>query len=378
MTPNVVDLFCGAGGLTAGLEAAGLSVLKGVDVDRDAKYAYETNTDATFVDVDVRSLASNAEPVEQWFSEASSGPFTDEVEVLAGCAPCQPYSTMSHGEHDDDDHTNHDEWGLLDAFRQVVVDVEPDVVVAENVLQVREDDTYAEFVETLADLGYAVNDDENKKVYLPEYGVPQTRRRWVLLASRHGLISLPEPEYTDPAEFPTVRDCIGHLPPVEAGEAHPEDPTHRARELSETNRERIELTDPGGDWRDWEAAGREDLLLNCHRKASGKSYTAPYGRMEPDEPAPTITTQFYNYGSGRFGHYDPDQNRALSIREGALLQTFPPDYDFYDEWSNVGVKNLGRLIGNAVPPRLGQVIGEAILEHLASEADGQAVADGAA
>lgn len=366
MPVNVVDLFCGAGGLTAGLEAAGLSVAKGVDVDRDAKYAYEENTDADFVNLDVQTLADEHEPVERWFQHAEGGPFADGVRVLAGCAPCQPYSTMSNGEYDGD-HTNHDEWGLLDAFRQIVAEIEPDVVVAENVLQVRNDDTYEQFVETLTNQGYSINDDENKNVYLPEYGVPQKRRRWVLVASKHGLISLPAPTYTEPEEYPTVQERIGHLPSIKPGEPHPEDPVHRSRELSEANIERIKLTEPGGDWRDWADAGREDLLLNCHKKASGKSYTAPYGRMVPDEPAPTITTQFYNYGSGRFGHYDPEQNRALSMREGALLQTFPEEYEFYDEWSDVGTKNLGRLIGNAVPPRLGEVIGKGITQHLMKE-----------
>jgi DNA (cytosine-5)-methyltransferase 1 len=99
--------------------------------------------------------------------------------------------------------------------------------------------------------------------------------------------------------------------------------------------------------------------------------------MEPNKPSPTITTQFYNYGSGRFGHYDPDQNRAISLLEGALLQTFPEDYDFYENWEDVGVSNLGRLIGNAVPPKLGEYIGKGILSHVGATAPavGAAAAD---
>jgi DNA (cytosine-5)-methyltransferase 1 len=122
--------------------------------------------------------------------------------------------------------------------------------------------------------------------------------------------------------------------------------------------------EPGGDWRLWEERGLDHLLADCHTRESGRSYKAPYSRMRPDEPAPTITTQFYNYGSGRFGHYDTDQDRALTLLEGALLQTFPQEYDFYDEWDDVGVKNLGRLIGNAVPPLLGAHVGEAIRRHV--------------
>jgi DNA (cytosine-5)-methyltransferase 1 len=359
---TVVDLFCGAGGLTHGLERAGLSVVKGVDNNRDSKYPYEENTEADFVDLNVESLASDPEPIQRWFRQASSGFNSDDLEVLTGCAPCQPYSTMSHGENGGD-RRNHDKWGLLDSFRKIVEDVEPDVIATENVLQVRNDDTYKEFVETLKELGYSVNDDENKKVYAPEYGVPQKRKRWLLLASKQGPIQLPEPDYTEEEEYPTVRDCIGHLPAIQAGEVHPELTHHRTRQLSELNLERIRNMEPGGDWRLWEKNNREDLLADCHRRESGRSYKAPYSRMRPDEPAPTITTQFYNYGSGRFGHYDTEQDRALSMLEGALLQTFPMDYKFYDNWGDTGVKNLGRLIGNAVPPRLGEVIGEAILSH---------------
>jgi DNA (cytosine-5)-methyltransferase 1 len=360
---TVVDLFCGAGGLTHGFERAGLSVAKGVDKDRHSKYPYEQNTEADFVDLNIRSLASDPEPVRRWFRQASSGFNSDDLEVLAGCAPCQPYSTMSHSKNGGG-RRNHDKWGLLDSFRKIVEYVEPDIIVTENVMQVRNDDTYKEFVETLKDLGYAVNDDENKNVYAPEYGIPQKRKRWLLIASKHGPIQLPEPDYTDEEDYPTVRDCIGHLPAIQAGEVHPEFTHHRTRKLSELNLERIRNMEPGGDWRLWEENNREDLLADCHRRESGRSYKAPYSRMRPDEPAPTITTQFYNYGSGRFGHYDTNQDRALSILEGALLQTFPEDYEFYDNWNGVGIKNLGRLIGNAVPPRLGEVVGEAIWSHV--------------
>jgi DNA (cytosine-5)-methyltransferase 1 len=269
--------------------------------------------------------------------------------------------------------TDHEKWGLLDDMRKIVEYVEPDVVVTENVLQVRKDEVYKEFVETLEEMGYFVNSDENKKVYCPEYGIPQKRKRWLLLASQEGPIRLPDPFYTDESEYPTVREAIGHLPSIEAGEVHESHKLHRSRKLSETNLERIRNMEPGGDWRIWEERGLDHLLADCHKRDSGRSYKAPYSRMRPDEPAPTITTQFYNYGSGRFGHYDIDQDRALSILEGALLQTFPQEYDFYRDWGNVGVKNLGRLIGNAVPPRLAEIVGESILSHVDAEADGRKV-----
>lgn len=363
MKVTAVDLFCGSGGLSYGLQEAGISVVKGVDADPDCKYAYEANIDAEFRQMDVKSLAQNPEPIKRWY------PWDTDVRVLAACAPCQPYSTMGHQK--DRGHEDHEKWGMLKYVKQIVEQVKPDVVVTENVMQVRNDDVYDEFVASLRDMGYSINSDENKKVYGPDYGIPQKRKRWVLLASNLSeedecdeTLQLPEPEDLDEDYDTHVQDHIGHLPPVEAGKSHPEYDGHRARALSDTNLERIDNMEPGGDWRLWEEKGREDLLADCHKKASGRSYKAPYSRMVGNEPAPTITTQFYNYGSGRFGHYDTDQNRALTLLEGAILQTFPEDYDFYNEWEDVGVTNLGRMIGNAVPPLLGEHIGEAILSHV--------------
>lgn len=359
MKITAVDLFCGAGGLSYGLEQAGIDVKVGIDRDPHCKYAYEQNIDAEYRQTDVRPLSQDPERVARLF------PWDSDVDVLGACAPCQPYSTMGHSK--DTTPEDHQKWGLLKDVEKIVEDVEPDVVVTENVLQVRNDDIYGDFVETLEDKGYYVNEDEDKSTYCPEYGIPQNRKRWVVMASKRGPISLPDPLYTEDAEYPTVRETIDYLPSIEAGGVHPEYNLHRARTLSEKNLERIQNMEPGGDWRLWEERGMDHLLADCHTKSSGRSYKAPYSRMRPDDPAPTITTQFYNYGSGRFGHYDTDQNRALSLLEGALLQTFPEDYDFYDEWEDVGVKNLGRLIGNAVPPLLGEFIGRGILSHVGAD-----------
>lgn len=355
-----VDLFCGAGGLTYGLEQAGISVEAGIDNERDGKYPYEANTGADFLDVDAYALGKHPERVARHFPSWEA-----DVTVLGACAPCQPYSTLNHAGHESRE--DHDKWGLLGTVREIVEDVEPDVVVTENVLQVRNDDVYLSFEERLEELGYAINPDENKNVYCPEYGIPQKRKRWLMIASKEGEIHLPEPTHPHEDDYPTVRETIGHLPPIEAGEAHHDLDLHRARELSETNLERIKHMEPGGDWRIWEERDLDHLLADCHKRESGRSYKAPYSRMRSDEPAPTITTQFYNYGSGRFGHYDTDQDRALSLLEGALLQTFPEDYEFYEDWEDVGVKNLGKLIGNAVPPRLGEIVGHAICDHVGLE-----------
>jgi DNA (cytosine-5)-methyltransferase 1 len=133
---------------------------------------------------------------------------------------------------------------------------------------------------------------------------------------------------------------------------------HQSSKLSETNLRRIRQSTPGGTWRDWTS----DLQLTCHQKDTGRSYPSVYGRMYWDEPSPTITTQFYGLGNGRFGH--PEQDRALSLREGAILQSFPPDYAFVQDAQHFKIKKLGIQIGNAVPVELGRAIGQSILQHL--------------
>lgn len=136
------------------------------------------------------------------------------------------------------------------------------------------------------------------------------------------------------------------------------DSLHRCPKLSKINLERIRQSRPGGTWHDWD----KKLLPNCYKKASGKTYSSVYGRMRWDMPSPTITTQFYAYGTGRYGH--PEQNRAISLREGAILQTFPKNYKFVKHKETITYKILGRHIGNAVPPKLGEIIGKSIKKHL--------------
>ena len=188
-----------------------------------------------------------------------------------------------------------------------------------------------------------------------DYGLPQRRRRTVLLASRHGFIRLHAPRS---ATLKTVEDALKGLPRLQQGHSNRVDALHTASGLSPLNLARIRASKPGGTWRDWP----KELVAECHRKRTGKTYPGVYGRMKWNEPAPTLTTQFYGFGNGRFGH--PSQSRGLSLREGAILQGFPNDYSFVPEGEPIHFKVLGRLIGNAVPVDLGRVIGESILEHL--------------
>lgn len=351
MHVSAVDLFCGAGGLTNGLERAGISVEAGFDVDPDCRYPYEYNNDAEFLARDIGKLARDQpEDVAALFDGDA------DATLLAGCAPCQPFSPLTHGS----DSSTHESYGMLRAFLEIVDVVEPDFVVMENVFEVRNSDVYDEFVAGLDELGYNLNPRDDRRVYCPDFDIPQTRRRWVVLASKAGRIDMGEPINSSPEEYPTVEDSIGHFPGLEAGEQDRDDPLHMTRNLEETNVERVEHSKPGGTWQDWP----DRLQLECHKKSSGQTYRSVYGRMVPDEPAPTITTQFYNLGSGRFGHYDTEQNRALSLREGATIQSFPEDYRFAEDISEVGITKIGRLIGNAVPPKLGEVVGERILEFM--------------
>lgn len=196
-------------------------------------------------------------------------------------------------------------------------------------------------------------------MYCPDYGIPQTRKRLVLLASKLGEIKLIDKTHT-PDNYVSVRDVIGKLPPVNAGEYDPNDPLHRARALNEVNTKRIKHTKEGGSWRDWP----EDLLLECYKKKSGNTYSSVYGRMRWDAPSPTMTTHCTGLGNGRFGH--PEQDRAITLREASLLQTFPENYKLFESIESYNPSVICRQIGNAVPPKLGQIIAKSIKAHIKS------------
>ena len=233
----------------------------------------------------------------------------------------------------------------------------PDVITMENVTQIlsfKEKPVLQDFVDCLKECGYFV---EINKVFCPQYGIPQNRKRLVLLASRLGPIKLIPPTHNKGSYF-TVRDAIGNLPVLSSGETDKNDPLHRAKKLSSLNIQRIQHTPYGGSWRDWP----DELMLKCHKATRGKSFGSVYGRMIWDAPSPTITTQCTGLGNGRFGH--PTQDRAISIREAALLQTFPMSYKFFPDEKSIAITKASRYIGNAVPPKLGEVIAESIINHI--------------
>ncbi len=338
---SAVDLFCGVGGLTCGLVKAGVPVKAGVDIDPHCEYPYTANNDATYIQQSVTDIT--ADELNKCFGKS-------KYRLLAGCAPCQPFSTYSQGS----DTSKDAKWRLLYEFTRLIEESSPELVTMENVPQLLRHSVFDDFISRLEELGYQV---DYQVVNCADYGVPQSRNRLVLLASKLGPIKLIKATHP-PKKHRTVKQAIESLPRIQAGKADLKDPLHTASSLSEINMKRMKQSKPGGTWRDWD----EDLIAACHKKDSGKTYPGVYGRMEWDKPAPTMTTQYFGFGNGRFGH--PKQNRAISLREGAIFQSFPKNYKFVQKGDPVYMSVIGRLVGNAVPVKLGQAIGKSIIQHI--------------
>ena len=318
-----------------------MCVVAGVDIEPKCRFPYETNNAARFIEADVRQM-TGTDLRALWGGK--------HVTLLAGCAPCQPFSTYSRSARP----TQYDEkWHLIAEFARLAQESTPDFITVENVPQLADHPVFQELLSTLD--RYHVWWDIIQCV---DYGVPQTRKRLVLLASRFGQIKLVPPRLATCHRLPTVRRTISHLHRLKAGETHPDDPLHSASSLSELNTRRIRASSAGGTWRDWPP----ELRADCHRRDTGETYPSVYGRMEWDAPAPTITTQCFGYGNGRFGH--PEQDRAISLREAAMLQTLPRTYRLLAPGERPTFAVLGRLIGNAVPVRIGEVVAQSLVDHV--------------
>jgi DNA (cytosine-5)-methyltransferase 1 len=341
---TAVDLFCGAGGLTHGLRKAGIRVVAGIDIDPDAEFAFRTNNPGSEYlcwDLERKKIQSIANLFEP-----------GKLRLLAGCAPCQPFSKYTNGKE------KHRAWNLLNHFGRLVDRIRPELVTMENVPELagRGRDVFDSFLKKLERAGYQV---DWSVVDARHYGVPQSRQRLVLLGSRLGEISIPEGTFNSPNRWRTVRQTIGKLKPLESGGEDPLDPLHVASRLSEMNLRRVRATrHDGGSRKDWP----DELLLPCQKRESGKTYVSVYGRMWWDQPAPTITTLCTGIGNGRFGH--PEQDRAISLREAALIQSFPKTYRFWPSDNVVNRSAVSRMIGNAVPPKLAEALGNAIVAHV--------------
>ena len=339
MTPRrkarivAVDLFCGAGGLTRGLTCAGIRVARGIDSDITARHTYESNNPGSeFVHGDVRNVGPAAllDGIDIGGSELA----------LAGCAPCQPFSRHVADSKGDRRRS------LMGVFAGLVGAIRPDHVLAENVPMFMGCASHRRMLRTLKKCGY---DYDDGIVDAADYGVPQRRRRYVLLASKKRRVGLPAPTHGPSAEsgWRTVRDAIAAYPKVAHGKSHGVVPNHVASGLSDKNARRLRLTPRDG-------GSRKDvhgMTLRCHQGHDGHSDV--YGRMSWDRPAPTLTCRCNSVSNGRFAH--PEQDRAMTIREAAAIQTFPDDYVFH----GATMERNAAHVGNAVPVLMAKRLGMA-------------------
>jgi DNA (cytosine-5)-methyltransferase 1 len=336
-----IDFFCGAGGLTKGLSQAGIKVIAGIDIDERNKLTFEKNNSGSqFVCKNIKKI--NYEYLKKLFPEV----FINTNEILfAGCAPCQSFSQQRRSNKIRADKT------VLGEFGRIVEESLPGQILIENVpgmAKVAGNSIFKKFLKLLEKNKYNYKFDVlNAK----DFGVPQNRKRLVLIGSRNVTVSLPTKTHgIGLKSYQTVRDTIYKYPEILAGQLNYFYPNHYASPISKKNLERLMATpEDGGSRLSW----NKDLILKCHKNGY-KGHTDVYGRMFWNKIAPTLTGKCCSISNGRYGH--PTQNRAISLREAAALQTFPDDYIFYGTNTNIA-----QQIGNAVPPLLGKVLGMHIL-----------------
>ncbi|NLR58908.1 DNA cytosine methyltransferase [Chitinophaga polysaccharea] len=341
-----VDFFCGAGGVTCGFSKAGIKVLGGIDMDLSCKETYEKNNKGSkFIHKDISKYSP-----EELETDLGVKPNDDKM-VFIGCSPCQYYTII---------HTSKDKSAksklLLEDFRKFIDYFRPGFIFIENVpgLDTKQGSPLEYFKSFISQIGYAFDD---KVVNATAFNIPQNRKRYVLVASR--LASDIKVLIPKRKKIRTVRDSIGKtqsLKPIAAGNKDSTKLQHTSAGLTEINLRRLMKTPLDGGTR---LAWKDDneLQLPCY-EGKDEMFFDVYGRMHWDMPAPTITTKFYSISNGRFGH--PEQNRAISLREGAILQSFPTSYRFYHS----SIERIARMIGNAVPPNMAKEIGKLIIKSV--------------
>ncbi len=332
---KAIDPFCGAGGLTLGLRRAGWDVVAGLDADGAAATTHGPNNPETqFLAADVQAV--EAETLRDFVPDVPR-----RERLLAGCAPCQPFSEQRRRRG----LRQRSDAALLDEFGRLVRAPRPGAVLMENVPGIAatpNSGPLRRFLKTLADLGYSWDAGVDAR----GFGVPQHRRRYALLAAAKGRARQPEARGADAS----VRTAIERFPRIEAGETHAGIPNHSAANLAPANLVRVRATPPdGGSRRDW-----PERLGLPRRRSIGTGCSDVHGRMWWDRVAPTLTSRRNRLSDGRFGH--PQQDRAISLREAAALQTFPDDYEFFGTQ-----REIARWIGNAVPPAFATALGRTAL-----------------
>lgn len=376
-----VDFFCGAGGTTRGLIDAGGYVIAGIDKDDTCKTTFVSNNkNRTIDELPPRFLNYDVFPRTRLYSSGQQGELFGELEDLihsykrrapgipmlfAICAPCQPFTRLSRKEMGEARLAKRrKDRNLLGEAAKFVERFNPELVLSENVRGIGDPQyggIWEDFKGKLEDAGYVTG---SKIVCTSRFGIPQYRKRSILIAVRRRHVK-PErlvnfdhpavlvPEYDPDSTMVSARDAIAHFPVIRAGEQHPNVPNHLTRALSELNLRRLESALPGETNVYMEDTPHGDLSLKCHRRVNRRlrvrCFNDVYTRMRPDHPAPTITTRCHSVSNGRFGHYDVKQVRGISLREAAALQSFPDDYVFYPLDQQ---EPAARMIGNAVPPKL--------------------------
>ena len=379
-----VDFYCGAGGTTRGLLDAGGYVIAGIDKDGDCRITYTRNNRNETLDRKYpKFLALDMFPSSPEYPQGQQKEVRDELNelireyraLLPGvpllftiCAPCQSFTkfvqrNMSKERAKDRDRSK----DLLTQTVAFIEEFQPDMVISENVASIDSGQYKKIWTGFQADLrkrGYAVGAG---RVCASKFGVPQRRRRSVITAFKSEQASEsafnPQVPLSANIDEVSVYQALKDLPSLEAGEKNGKVPNHECRNLKPINRQRLMSVKPGESNFGFAETEFGDLSLECHRKleAKGKGnrgFGDVYTRMHPDRPSPTITTRFLSVSNGRFGHYDTNQVRGLSLREGAALQSFSDDYKFYSK----GMDTNARMIGNAVPPKLSAYMAECLLD----------------
>ena len=369
-----VDFFCGAGGTTRGLLDAGGYVIAGIDKDESCRETFERNNNNTTLDGNAPAfMALDMFPASADYPQGQQHEVWDRLNTLisyyrslapevpilfAICAPCQSFTRFIQRQMTHDRATRRDrDRSLLSLTADFVETFKPEMIVSENVANI-EKGSYRHIWEEFRTQLNGCYDTGSGTVCTSRFGIPQYRRRSILVAVRRSdskspeSFDLPVPALDPDAPFnPSVRDAIGGLPELKAGEKHEAIANHQCRDLREISRKRLMSVKPGES--NWHFKDSEfgDLRLECHLRLDEKGrrgFSDVYTRMHPDRPSPTITTRFLSISNGRFGHYDEDQVRAISLREGATLQSFPKEYVFHGQ----GMDSIASMIGNAVPPKL--------------------------